>query len=272
MNLFEKERIRAVYYRIRQKDRFNLPSEPFRLALLADLHDHAFRDGGAQLLSLLEEARPAAVLSAGDLVTAREGKCRFAHAVRLIGQIAQRYPTYLADGNHELRMRELPQSYGGAYEKYRDGVERAGAQILYNRTVGLTVSGMRIALSGYGQPLCTYNRLRPVSLTKRDVEERLGRADETKYRLLLAHLPDAFEAYALWGADLTLSGHIHGGIIRLPFLGGVVGSGLVPFPKYDRGCFADGEHRMIVSAGLGGHSIPVRFLNPPELAVIEIGA
>ncbi len=272
MRLFEKERIITTEYQVPLKDRDNLPDHPFRIAVLADLHDHVFPDGGADLLERIRAARPAAVLCAGDMVTARDGKYEFGHAAELICRIADRYPVYLSDGNHELRMRELPQNYENAYERYTEKIESAGAKVLYNRTVHVTVCGMRIALTGYGQPLKTYNRLHPVHLTLADLEERIGEPDPSRYNILLAHYPDAFEAYMQWGADLAIAGHVHGGIVRLPFIGGIVGSGLTPFPKYDKGCYKHGDGSMIVSAGLGCHTIPIRFCNPPELVIAKIGA
>ena len=270
MRPFEKNRIITTKYTVPVKDPENRPERPFRIAVLADLHDHRFPDGGEDLLAGIQAAKPAAVLCAGDMVTARDGRYAYEHAEELICRIAQKYPVYLSDGNHELRMRELPENYEHAYEKYVSRIEQAGAVILYNKRVNVTACGMRIALTGYGQPLRTYNRIHPVPITSADLEERLGKPDPSRFNLLLAHYPDPFEAYAQWGADLTLSGHVHGGIIRLPLIGGLVGSSLKPFPKYDKGCFEDGEKKMIVSAGLGCHTIPIRFLNPPELVVITV--
>ena len=272
MNPFEKNRIVTREYTVPVTDKANLPDHPFRVAVLSDLHDHVFPDGGRDLLERIEKARPAAVLCAGDMVTARDGRYELDHAQELVCTIARKFPVYLSDGNHELRMRELPDNYDHVYEKYTQAIENAGAKVLYNQTVHIKVCGMKIALTGYGQPLCTYNRIHPAVLGVQDLEERIGKADPTRFNILLAHYPDPFEAYMQWGADLAISGHVHGGIIRLPFIGGVVGSGLKPFPKYDRGCYKQGKGAMVVSAGLGCHTIPIRFLNPPELVVIRIGA
>ena len=90
------------------------------------------------------------------------------------------------------------------------------------------------------------------------------------YRILIAHNPEYFEAYSEWGADLTVSGHIHGGIMRLPLLGGVISPRFTLFPKYSGGEYERDGHKMIVSCGLGTHSVHVRVFNPAELAVIDI--
>lgn len=91
-----------------------------------------------------------------------------------------------------------------------------------------------------------------------------------KYKILIAHDPEHFELYARGGADLVLSGHVHGGIVRLPVLGGMVNPKLKFFPKYDKGIFACGESKMVLSAGIGWHNLPIRFMNKPEIVVINI--
>ena len=86
---------------------------------------------------------------------------------------------------------------------------------------------------------------------------------------MLAHHPAYFDAYASWGADLTLSGHLHGGMIRLPFVGGLVSPQMRLFPKYDKGLYTKKGKKLIVSAGLANHTVNIRINNPPELVVID---
>lgn len=77
--------------------------------------------------------------------------------------------------------------------------------------------------------------------------------------MLLAHNPMFFSVYKEWGADLTFSGHLHGGYIRIPGIGGVISPQFQLFPKYDRGIFEEEGHTLCVSAGLGDHTISPRF-------------
>ena len=98
----------------------------------------------------------------------------------------------------------------------------------------------------------------------------LGAPETDTYTILIAHNPDYFPEYAAWGADLVLSGHVHGGIARLPLLGGVLSPAYRLFPKYDGGMFRENNSIMILGRGLGTHTIPVRFLNPGELVVVEL--
>ena len=101
------------------------------------------------------------------------------------------------------------------------------------------------------------------------LEEELGKPDEEKFTCLLAHHPDYFESYAAWGADVVFAGHVHGGMVRIPFWRGVVSPGVRFFPKYDGGIFKEGEATMVLSRGLGMHTIPIRLFNPGELIVAE---
>ena len=90
------------------------------------------------------------------------------------------------------------------------------------------------------------------------------------YRILLAHNPCHMEAYFAWGADLVLSGHLHGGILRLPGIGGVISTGFKLFPKFSGGMYKRGRQTAVVSRGIGTHTIPVRLFNPAEIVVLDL--
>ena len=108
-------------------------------------------------------------------------------------------------------------------------------------------------------------RLKPGQLSK-----LMDMPGDPAFPILLAHNPEYFPQYAAWGARLVLSGHIHGGIARLPFLGGVISPSLRLFPVYDAGLFQEGKCRMVLTRGLGLHHIKLRFFNRPELSVIDM--
>ena len=99
----------------------------------------------------------------------------------------------------------------------------------------------------------------------------LGQPSEEYFNILIAHDPDYFPKYADWGADLVLSGHVHGGMVRVPFWGkGVVSPNVRLFPKYDGGEFTLGKTRMLLSRGLGMHTIPIRLFNPGEVLEVDL--
>ncbi|SHH94836.1 metallophosphoesterase [Clostridium grantii] len=88
--------------------------------------------------------------------------------------------------------------------------------------------------------------------------------------ILLVHNPKYFEKYSNWGADLIFSGHVHGGIIRLPYLGGLLSPDRRFFPKYDNGVYENNGNKMIVSRGLGNSHLNLRINNKPELIVVTL--
>ena len=98
----------------------------------------------------------------------------------------------------------------------------------------------------------------------------LGEAEKGDPVILLAHDPTWGPVYSQWGADLTLSGHYHGGVIRFPLIGGFISPRWDLFPHYDYGMYQEGENKMLVTSGLGQHTIPVRFNNLPEMVLIDI--
>ena len=102
------------------------------------------------------------------------------------------------------------------------------------------------------------------------MEELTADLDPDKFSIVLDHQPQDYEAQAKAGVDLVLSGHLHGGIIRLPGIGGLITPQAIPFPKYSGEMTTEGEQTIIVSRGLGTHTINLRFLNEAEMIVIHL--
>lgn len=238
-----------------------------KFVLLADLHNRKYGPHNEKLLAAIEAERPDFILSAGDLMTSVPEQS-MEPAEELVRSLAKRYPIYYANGNHEYRIYHDPEKFGPMGEEYRGVLKACGVRLLENESVLLPAEGIRIY--GLDLPMRFYRKLGRRSPGKEELDGMLGTAGGGEYRILLAHNPAWFEAYAAWGADLTLSGHVHGGIMRLPWLGGVLSTSLTLFPKYDGGEFELGEKRMIVSRGLGSHTIPIRIFNPAELVAVEL--
>ncbi len=275
---------RVTEYTI-QTDPVNSPKEPFAVMVLSDLHNEAYGRNNEQLLNQIRKEAPAFLVSTGDLVTAKAGKCAFDQAAVLVRKLSAEFPIYLIQGNHELRMQNT-EAYGSAYASYikkagiafgdfRDihtaGSAKRGAWLLNDAAAAFNVMGMNVALFGYTVPLQDYHRTGRCSIREEHLRlafSGLPASPET-YKILAAHHPDGFPAYAKWGADLSLTGHVHGGIVRVPLLGGVVGASLRPFPPYTRGSYTLDGHRMILSGGLGSHTIKLRINNPPELVCLR---
>ena len=260
--------MKITRYKIHIREAENMPRRPFSAVMISDFHDDGSRNLKNQLLDTISSIAPEAVFCTGDQVTAKGKHCSWQNAAALLGELTVRYPVYCVDGNHETRMQLRTDRYGDAYDQYIRKISSLGVRVLNNQVSFAVFENMRFAIYGLCLDMRYYNRLRRSRLTEEDVRSRLGEAGQG-FRILLAHHPDYFKTYTSWGADLTLAGHLHGGMIRLPGLGGLIGATLCPFPSYDHGLFQSGARQMIVSAGLGSHTLGLRINNPPELAVLD---
>ncbi len=243
------------------------------LVFLSDLHNNEFGIENRQLLEAIERVHPDAVLSGGDmLVTKGGGDDRVPLA--LFRQLVSLCPVYCGNGNHENRMVWKREIYGRQYEEYRKKLEDMGVICLEDSSAWL---GKDLRITGLDLEECFYGKLflkKAPAMPEGYMEKKLGSSlsgsGRMGYEILLAHTPLYFKEYAEWGADLTLAGHFHGGTIRLPGLGGVMTPQYQFFLPWCAGTFSQGEKRMIVSRGLGTHSINIRLNNRPQLAVIQL--
>lgn len=235
--------------------------------LLSDLHNKSFGKQNDRLLQAIEEEKPDAILIAGDMYTssAREDNGEIAVFVQ---KLAERYPVYYGNGNHEQKTRLFPETFGDKYETFAEKICRAGVHLLVNDKLYLPDYNMEIYGLEIGREY--YHKPKKKPMRADYMEQMLGKVDESRYNLLIAHNPEYFDNYAAWGADLTVSGHIHGGLMRLPVLGGVISPRLCLFPYYDGGRFTEGGREMILSRGLGTHTLPIRIFNPGELVVVHL--
>ena len=192
-----------------------------------------------------------------------------AQALEFVSKLPAIAPVYYACGNHEQRMKRKPEVYGEVYQEYQKQLEECGVHFLENSSVLLKEDDCRIRISALELPLATYTKFKKYRVTEQDVTACIEK-EAADYEILLAHNPVYFDAYKKWGADLVLSGHLHGGIIRLPGIGGLITPQAIPFPKYSGEMTTEGEQTIIVSRGLGTHTINLRFLNEAEMIVIHL--
>ncbi len=267
-SFYENRHFRITEYDIKNT---KIPEgfEGFKLVVLSDLHNHVYGKANESLVEAIKKEKPDMVLFAGDILTAY-GEGDFTPALSLVERIAGEYPSVMAFGNHEYRMVLYPEKYKRNFSEYRELTKKAGATWLDNETSFLERDGKKLAITGLSLDREYYRRLKLKQMDKTYLDGICPFNDRSIFQILLAHNPDYFPCYAEYGADLVISGHVHGGMIRLPFLGGVVSPMLKLFPKYDRGLYESGNSKMILSAGLGNHSIKMRINNPAELVVINL--
>lgn len=232
-----------------------MPGLP-RIVQISDLHGRHFGKGQRRLIRKIAALKPEYIMITGDLVSRT---CKsYAETEDLLRRLGALAPVIVAEGNHEA---DLPPV---RYAEFRAAVRKSGARYLKNEIIGIGgihVAGLALS-SEYFRGGGTFGFSGAKDCTRKTMRLLLGACPERT--LLLAHNPLCFPVYAEWGAALTLSGHVHGGAVRLPLLGGLLSPERKFLPKYDKGKFRIGQSEMIVSGGLG----KLRLFNPPEICLI----
>ena len=251
-----------------------------RVVFLSDLHCKMYGEGGTFLLEKIRELSPQLILIGGDMITAHPGKGT-EKVENFLKELNKSFPMVYAYGNHELRLKLYPETYGDTWETYTKSLSDAGITITENGVFSLEETGINVI--SFSADRSYYKRMKETTMDPSYIEETVGKPDPAAYNILLAHNPIYAETYAAYGADMTLSGHLHGGLVRLPIpvskearengahvMRGLFSPKLSLFPKYDAGKFDINGRSVIISRGLGSHSIPIRVFNPGELVVIDL--
>ena len=231
--------------------------EGFKIAHVSDLHNAVFGRKNEKLLSLIRAAEPDIIAITGDLIDSRHTDID--SALAFVEAAAEIAPVYYVTGNHESRL---------DFDEIEPRLIAAGARVLRNEAEDIGRGGERIRLAGIDDP--SFIRTGETAEERAAAElEQLGDGGGT-FTVLLAHRPELVEVYAEYGAGLVLSGHAHGGQVRLPLLGGLYAPGQGLLPEYDSGLYSLGETQMVVSRGLGNSVAPLRVNNRPELVIVTL--
>lgn len=264
------KRFKTVHYTI-HSDKIK-DTRGVRFAVIADLHGMEFGPDNKRLLEAIDKYRPDGVLIAGDMIV-RNDSASMETATVLLKRFAVQYPVYYALGNHEYKLyRSNPEENEMArdYQEYEKELKAAGIHIVHNESCELQAGKNSIMIYGLEIPLIYYKKPFSPKLHTEEVRELLGEPAKDSLNILLAHSPKYGNVYFDWGADLILSGHYHGGIVRLGRRKGLLSPQLQLFPMFCCGDFHRGNQHMLVSAGAGEHTIPVRIHNPRELLIVDI--
>lgn len=228
----------------------------YRIAVVSDVHGKEFGEDNQRLLDFIAELHPDLIAFIGDVVHKPEQLEMVPALARGLSAIA---PTYYVTGNHEWAARVV--------RKLEPMLEDCGVTVLSNRYVMLERNGDRLALLGAEDPNGYADQKTIAQLAE---EVRAAEGTET-YQLLLSHRNNLYNKYAAAGVDLTLSGHAHGGFIRLPGTDGLVGhspEGLKVFPSYTAGIYQLLHGTMAVSRGLGNQPPTFRLFNRPDVPLV----
>ena len=234
----------------------------YKIAQVSDLHNAEIGEENERLLAMIEAAEPDIIAITGDMIDSR--RTNIETALDFAEKAVKLAPCYYVNGNHELRVLE--------YEELKKGLLELGVVVLENESTKINIKNQEIMVIGISDPSLEANEL--WSVEAEVVNDHLGeliKADDN-YKLVLSHRPELLEIYCEAGADLVLTGHAHGGQIRLPFVGGIIAPHQGFFPKYDGGLYIKEETNMIVSRGIGNSLFPLRFNNRPEVVLIELQA
>lgn len=245
--------------------------EKIRIVQLTDMHTKLFGDFNSQLSDAVKKQEPDIIVITGDMCT--RGNKDYTPVTQLLEELVKITKVYYALGNHEL---DYKRQFGC---EMLEEVKKTGAVILDNEIRDIKIKGTELILLG----LTSFKKL-PNEEKDFDSEvwNQFSLIDDFSkgegFKIMLCHYPEyvkkffsgKYDRYFKCGFDLMLSGHAHGGLVRLPLLGGLVAPHQGLFPKYDKGMFQINSFKLIVSAGLGDTRYFFRVNNPREISVTEL--
>ena len=281
----------------------------FRIVQLTDIHSIRSQEQMEKILKKVRKEQPEIIVVTGDLVdsdyytnsanviaaetenkvtaekekemeksTAPTAEFEIAEAIpdiatlQLMEELLTIAPVYMVYGNHEMILLDDPEN-----NPLKVAMEEAGVVLLNHEKVRLEKNGEFIWLTGVQDPIVLYkdplfadsgnnNRERLAA----ELDYVLEDVKEEDYVVLLSHRPEYFEMYTEYPVDLALTGHAHGGQIRIPFIGGLYAPSQGWFPKYTSGLYEDGDFKMITSRGIGDSKKLMRVFNPPEIISVQL--
>ena len=231
--------------------------EGCRIVVLSDLHGAEFGKENADLFAAVAAQNPEYIFYLGDLEDRFRGAAA-GYAESVAAGLSAIAPTYYVTGNHEWALHGVPE--------LKERLENNGMTVLSNRFVTLERNGDTLILAGIDDPNGYADQKSPETLAA-----ELYAAHGDPFWMLLAHRNDRFAPqYSLLGADLVLSGHGHGGIIRLPFTDGLLSTDRTFFPSYTAGFYEENGSTLFVTRGLGNSGPSLRLFNRPEVAILTL--
>ncbi len=250
----------------------NLPAnfDGYKIVHLSDLHSKTFGKNNKKLLKKINKINPNIIVMTGDMVNTTDEN--FNVFINLSNALAHNYDVYYIVGNHEqnLKIKELKKLY--------KNLKNVGINVLDNEklilkqgTDTINIYGLWFNLRYYSDQTNEAIKNNPQDYYfSKNIMDKIITKEDGSFTVLLTHNPMYFNTYIEWGADLILTGHVHGGMIRIPFVGGIFSPEKTYFPEYDSGIYIKNNQKMIISRGLGNGNDGIRFWNAPEIISIEL--
>ena len=234
--------------------------QSIKIVLITDLHSHLYGNEQQKIVKKISAQNPDIIALSGDIaddIAPIHGTEVFLDRIKDIA------PLYYVTGNHEIWTREV--------DNVKDVFRKYGVIVLENNYEKININGLDIILAGVEDPdIIPYER--PHSNWYDEVEKGILDAENEKgYKILLSHRPELVDFYNTLDFDLVLSGHAHGGQVRIPFiLNGLYAPHQGFFPKYAGGIYEHNNFTHIVSRGASFNPKLPRIFNPPEVVSITI--
>lgn len=234
--------------------------DAYRIVQISDLHDAQIGENNEKLIAMTAETEPDCIVLTGDFVdSSRFHPERSLSVAESLVKIA---PVYYVSGNHEAILPDED------YQALTDGLRGLGVCVLEDESAELTRDGQSIRLIGL-----TDIGFHPGTLEEKKDALRTALSallPEDEFSVTLAHRPELMDVYTECGAPLVLSGHAHGGQIRLPGIGGLIAPGQGLFPKYTEGKYEENGTTLVVSRGIGNSVLPLRVNDRPQIVVVQL--
>ena len=233
----------------------------YRIVLLADLHGAEHGKDNERLVEAVRAANPDIIAIAGDLIDrfqpGRPVERQLEIAETLVSQLVRIAPVYYVTGNHEWD--------SGEVRSLLSMLGDSGVDVLQNQYRLLSTGGDNIILAGVDDPGGPADMIKPDEFIN-----NIRQNEDVDFIVVLSHRNYNLSMFSGLGVDLVLSGHAHGGMIRLPFTDGLIGPRNELFPTFTSGVYSMGSTDMVVSRGLGNHFGWTRLLNNPQVVVVEL--
>ncbi|MCM1507359.1 MAG: metallophosphoesterase [Ruminococcus flavefaciens] len=231
-----------------------------KIAHISDIHKRRFGKNNSRICRIISHENPDIIFITGDLVSRTETD--FSAVEKMLENLCKIAPVYMICGNHERTLKP------DMKKEFFRIIKRTGVVMLANNSADINIRGRSLHICGLMENYKVYKNGKSYrnlyEIIPEDINALLGKCPDGE-TILLAHSPFFAEVYSQWGAEYTLSGHVHGGVIRI-FGKGILSPERKFFPPYSKGVYDVGGMRLLVSGGLG----KFRLFNPPEIVIYNI--
>lgn len=286
INLGINNEVWVTRYAIESK-KIGAELDGYKILQMTDIHSIRSQKQREKIVEKVKKEKPNIILITGDLVDSDyysenngwylDGKIDVVEeeTLRFMGELRALAEVYYVYGNHEMVLLDDPLN-----NRFKVTLEEMGVEVLNNRVVKIFKEDEIINLVGVQDPITLYkdekyadiegNNRKRVQTILDDLMIYGKEVSADNFTILLSHRPEYFDLYLDYEIDLAMTGHTHGGVVRLPFVGGLYAHPQGWFPKYSAGIYESGNFKMILSRGIGYSKVPVRIFNPPEIVVVTL--